>query len=106
MSITRSELEWVTGLARLQLSDEEAENLARDCRSILDYFEAIRELDVANTVPEGALERPTPTRKDIVDPDPLERPPRKIAPDWRDGFFVLPRLAALNADAVSEADGE
>ena len=101
--IKRSDVEKVAALARLELGDDELEALTRDCQSILEYFEAIREVDVEGATPAGALERPAPTRDDRVEHDPLERPPAEAAPDWREGFFVLPRLPALDGDA---ADGE
>ena len=101
--IKRSDVEKVAALARLELGDDEFEALTRDCQSILEYFEAIREVDVEGATPAGALEHPAPTRDDRVEHDPLERPPAEMAPDWREGFFVLPRLPALDGDT---ADGE
>ncbi len=37
-------------------------------------------------------------------PDPLKRPLSRIAPDWRDGFFVVPRLPGV-AGAPGKRDG-
>jgi hypothetical protein len=28
-----------------------------------------------------------------VRPEPLQRSPERTAPDWEDGFYVVPRLA-------------
>jgi aspartyl-tRNA(Asn)/glutamyl-tRNA(Gln) amidotransferase subunit C len=96
MTIERRDVEKVAALARLELEDDELEALTRDCRSILEFFEAIRDVDVKRATPEGALEHPTPARDDRVDHDPLERRPAETAPDWREGYFVLPRLPALD----------
>jgi aspartyl-tRNA(Asn)/glutamyl-tRNA(Gln) amidotransferase subunit C len=103
MSIERDDLEKVAGLARLQLSRDEAERLTRDCRSILRYFQAARDADVAGTRPLGALEHAAPLREDRVDSEPLDRALDEIAPVWRDGYFILPRLPAMDAGA---ADGD
>ncbi|UCF20576.1 MAG: hypothetical protein JSU87_03950 [Gemmatimonadota bacterium] len=98
--IERANLERLAELARLHLRADEAGELGRDCRSILDYFAAIRQLDVAGAAPADAGEGPAPLRADRVDSDRLERPLSEVAPDWREGFFVLPRLPAMDVQAA------
>jgi aspartyl-tRNA(Asn)/glutamyl-tRNA(Gln) amidotransferase subunit C len=105
MTIKRTDIEKVAKLARLELDDEELDALTHDCRSILEFFETIRDVDVEGATPTGALEHPAPTRDDRVDHDRLERPPAEMAPDWREGYFVLPRLPALDGGDAA-ADGE
>lgn len=105
MTIKRTDVERVAALARLELDDDELEALAADCRSILEFFESIREVDVEGAALSGASEPPAPTRDDKVDADRLERPPAEMAPDWCEGYFVLPRLPALDGGDVA-ADGE
>jgi aspartyl-tRNA(Asn)/glutamyl-tRNA(Gln) amidotransferase subunit C len=97
MAIERSQLEKIAELARLELSEEEATRLTRDCQAILEYFEAIRQIDPDADAAESA-ERSTALRQDRVDCDPLEGPLSDLAPLWRDGYFVLPRLPAMDAD--------
>jgi aspartyl-tRNA(Asn)/glutamyl-tRNA(Gln) amidotransferase subunit C len=106
MSTERKDLEKVAGLARLQLSRDEAERLTRDCRSILRYFQVVRDADVAGTRPLGALEHAAPLRDDCVDSEPLDHPLHEIAPAWRDGYFILPRLPAMDAGARDGGDDE
>ena len=103
MTIDRTTIERVMKLARLELDHAEIERLTRDCQAILGYFEVIRELDLDSVSPAGELERAAPLREDRIDADPLERPVEAMAPEWRDGFFVLPRLAAMDAE-VEEDD--
>lgn len=98
MTVDRMDLERIAELARLRLSEEELLRLTRDCQAILAYFEAIRSLDVSDAAPVGTLEKPTPVREDCVGGDRLERAPAEIAPAWRDGYFVLPRLPAMDAE--------
>ena len=69
MTIKRTDVERVAALARLELDDDELEALTRDCRSILEYFEAIRDVDVEGATPAGALEHAAPTRDDLVEGD-------------------------------------
>lgn len=102
MTIERSDLEKVAELARLELAEDEVEALTRDCRAILDHFEAVRAIDLSGVEPAGALERPAPLREDRVDHDRLERLLEEMAPAWREGYFVLPRLRAMEFE---EAEG-
>lgn len=99
MALERSDLLKVAELARLELSEPELEQLTRDCRAILEYFGALRELDLSSVEPWTAAGDGTPLRDDRVDPDPLLLAPEELAPAWREGFFVLPRLPAMDAEA-------
>jgi aspartyl-tRNA(Asn)/glutamyl-tRNA(Gln) amidotransferase subunit C len=100
--IDRSELDRIAELARLHLTEEQAARLVADCRSILDYFDSIKGVDLGDTAPQAEPAQAAPLREDRVAPDPLEIPPAQLAPAWRDGFFVLPRLPAM--DDVDEPD--
>ncbi len=99
MAIERSDLLRVAELARLNLSEQELEQLTRDCRAILEYFGALRELDLREVEPWGSVGEEAPLREDRVDPDTLHRAPEELAPAWRDGFFFLPRLPAMEAES-------
>lgn len=103
MSIDRAEVLSIARLARLSLTDAEVDGLTADLGGILDHMQeladaSLEEADRANEASSAA-----PLREDQVAPDALHRHPEQIAPDWREGFFVVPRLAALDDSAV---DGE
>ena len=102
MAIDRSELRRIAALARLSLSEAETERLTRDCQAILQYFETIRGIGTGTDEVEEA-ERPAPLREDRTDGDPLEGALDASAPAWRDGYFVIPRLPAMDGEAD---DGE
>jgi len=102
MAIDRSELRRIAELARLSLSEAETERLTRDCQAILQYFETIRGIGIGADEAEEA-ELPAPLRKDRIDSDPLEGTLEALAPAWRDGYFVIPRLPAMDGEAN---DGE
>lgn len=104
MAIERSDLLRVAELARLKLSEAELERLTRDCRAILEYFGALRELDLRHVEPWGSAGEAAPLREDRVDPDPLHRAPDELAPAWRDGLFVLPRLPAMEAESWDDEE--
>ena len=105
MKIRSAEVEQIARLARLELAADEVDGLAHDLASILGHMEALREVDISDTPPmEGVSEHPAPFRDDDSLPDALVRPVESFAPAMSEGFFVVPRLAALDADAPD--DGE
>lgn len=96
--IDASEVRRIAELARLELDDREVERFARDLEEILSHFRELGRLDLEEEEgPEGRELEPH-LRADVPDADPLAHGPGETAPDWRDGFFVVPRLAALDAD--------
>ena len=102
MAIDRSDLRRIAELARLSLSKAETERLTRDCRAILEYFETIRAVGTGTDEPTGA-DPATPLRDDRAECDPLEGPLDELAPAWREGYFVLPRLPAMDGEAGDDA---
>lgn len=105
----------VADLARLELSEEEVERLSEEMGRVLSRF---AELESAERETEGdggpaPGSRPgetaadgdddAPLRPDRPDADRLAQEPAEIAPEWRDGFFLVPRLEALGGDGGSEA---
>ena len=98
MAIDRSDLRRIAELARLSLSEVETERLTQDCQAILEYFETIRGIGAGTDEPTGT-DLAAPLREDRTDCDPLEGPLDELAPAWRDGYFVLPRLPAMDAEA-------
>ena len=105
MTISRDELDKIAALAQLELSEEEADGLTRDCQAILEYFEVIREVDTGDAVVDGSADRSAPLREDRIDSDPLREKLEDLAPDWREAYFILPRLPALDADALGDDGG-
>lgn len=101
MAIDRSTIRQIAELARLRLSEAETERLTRDCGAILEYFETIREIESDDTS-TVSTERPAPLREDRPDGDPLQIPLSAMAPEWRGGYFVLPRLPAMDTEDEGE----
>lgn len=93
MAVTRAEVEAVAALARLRLEPEEAERLTSDLNDILDHVAILETLDSTDDAqpPETGVR----LRDDVPGADALAAPIAEIAPEWRDGFFLLPRLPAL-----------
>ena len=96
MSITHEEILQIATLARLRLTDSESEELSHDLSQILEYVDTLASLQV----PEGErLElgpSDAPEREaGQIPPDPMAHPPTDSAPDFRDGFFVVPSPPSL-----------
>ena len=96
MSITREEILQIANLARLRLTDSESEDLSHDLNQILEYVDTLASL----SVPEGeriGLGSPEAPEREAgqIPPDPMAHPPADSAPDFRDGFFVVPSPPSL-----------
>ena len=96
MSITREEILQIANLARLRLTDSESEDLSHDLNQILEYVDTLASLEV----PEGErleLGPPEAPEREAgqIPPDPMAHPPSEFAPDFREGFFVVPSPPSL-----------
>ena len=96
MSIDRDEVLRVANLVELGVSDEEVVQLAQDIGNIVDYVSQLNQLPAGDEAPPF-LPGPAQVelREDVVAPIPLARPPSAMAPEFIDGFFVVPRLEAM-----------
>lgn len=94
MSISLDEVRHVASLARLGITDERARVAAVELSSILEHMDVLSKVDTSdvtdlNTIAQsGMILRP-----DTGPPIPLERAPADFAPQLRDGFILVPRLA-------------
>jgi len=96
MSIGRSEVLHVARLAKLAVREEELDRLVDQLNRIVDY---VAQLDAVPTDRMTAPFLPGPQaldlREDVPGPVPLARPPAEIAPEFADGFFLVPRHGAM-----------
>ena len=110
MSVERGDVERIAELARLRLSDADLDRFTLQLNSILGHMDQLAELDAEATQAEAEAgpEAGAPLRAEDARPDELHLSPAQIAPDWRHGFFVVPRLAAQERLAeggdIAEAD--
>ncbi len=95
MTISRDDLRRIARLAELDVTPEEVDRLAAQVDEIVGYVGQLADLtDRADT---GFLPGPdrAALRPDRVDPTPLDRSPADFAPEFQDGFFLVPRLPAM-----------
>ena len=96
MSITREEILQIANLARLRLTDSESEALSHDLNQILEYVDTLASLQVPEGARLGLGPPEAPARPAAqIPPDPMAHPPAGSAPDFRDGFFVVPSPPSL-----------
>ncbi len=80
-------------LARLSISEAEAESLREQLGNILDYVRQLDRLDTREVVPTShAVEMPTPFRDDRAAPFGQKEEILKNAPDRQDDYFRVPRI--------------
>ena len=96
MSVQKEDVRRIAHLARLELGDDDVARFTDQLNGILGHMDALAEVDAeaAEAEAEAGAEAGAPLRSEDVAPDALHRAPADLATAWRDGFFVVPRLAA------------
>lgn len=94
MSVTKDDVQYVANLARLQLTDEEAEGLKEDMNEILGYIDQLNELDTSDVKPlEHVTEITASKFREDQAKEPLSHEDAlKNAPDADSDYFRVPRV--------------
>jgi aspartyl-tRNA(Asn)/glutamyl-tRNA(Gln) amidotransferase subunit C len=91
--ITRDEVERVAALARLLLSDEEAERMAAELDTILEYVETLGQLDTNGVEPTShVIPLATPLRQDRAVAPLDSELALANAPEREGSAFVVPKV--------------
>ena len=94
MSISLDEVRHIAALARLGISDERARLAADELSSILAHMQVLSRVDDERGADSaGDSHNGMTLRPDAGPPIPLLRASAFFAPEMRDGFFLVPRLA-------------
>ena len=96
MSIGRNEVLHVARLAELAVREGELDRLVDQMNRIVDYVAQLDQVP-ADRMADAFLPGPASAalREDVPGPVPLARPPAGFAPEFRDGFFLVPRHGAM-----------
>jgi Asp-tRNA(Asn)/Glu-tRNA(Gln) amidotransferase C subunit len=114
MTVDRAHADRIAHLARLRFDDEELTRITAELNRILAHVESLKALDAGGAAAGGggngvaATHLATSGAPTVVDcaptrgtgaeePDALWRDLGAIAPDWREGFFVVPPLPGVHA---------
>jgi aspartyl-tRNA(Asn)/glutamyl-tRNA(Gln) amidotransferase subunit C len=102
MSVTRDEVLRIARLAELEVDEESLPALADQMSRILEYVAQLAAVPASeNTKPYVPGPDAIRFRPDEVRPWPLALPPAALAPAFREGFFVVPRLGQFEEPEAS-----
>ncbi len=98
MEITKKDIQYVADLARLNLSEEETDKLARDMDSIIRYsMDKLKELDTDCVMPmEHVLPIRNIFREDACDMSYNREEMLRNAPASDSGCFKVPKVVEGN----------
>lgn len=93
MSVDTATVKKVASLARIAISDADAERLAPELNNILGWIEQLGEVDTANVDPMTAVIPNTlRLREDVVTEGQQRDAVLQNAPQGEHGFFTVPKV--------------
>ena len=100
MAVTERDVRHIAELARLGLEPQRVAQLVGELNGILGHMEELAAVDPARYAALDPLrDAALPLRADRGPADALRHPRESFAPEMRDGFFTVPRLATHEDDA-------
>jgi aspartyl-tRNA(Asn)/glutamyl-tRNA(Gln) amidotransferase subunit C len=96
MSIGLDDVLHVAKLAELAVREDELRRLVEQMSRIVDYVATLDEVSTDSEVEAFQAGPESVTlREDVEATIPLTRPPSSMAPEFKDGFFLVPRHEAM-----------
>ena len=93
MSIDKETARCVAHLARIEVAEDQLENLAGELNGILGFMEQLNEVDVEGVEPMTSVtQMRLPRRADVVTDGDQQAAVLKNAPEAREGFFAVPKV--------------
>jgi aspartyl-tRNA(Asn)/glutamyl-tRNA(Gln) amidotransferase subunit C len=98
MSIRPDDVLHVAKLAELAVPESELPRLVGQLNRIVDYVATLSDIP-PDRIAEPFLAGPQAARlrEDVEGAAPLARRPADMAPEFRDGFFLVPRHEAMDS---------
>ena len=91
--ISTADVEKTAALAKLSFNENEKKDFTEQFNKIIGFVEKITEIDTADISPTThAVEKSNVTRRDIVQASMPNAEIEKIAPKFRNGSIVVPRI--------------
>jgi len=91
-NITDETIEYVSILAKLELSGEEKEAARKDMGRMLDYIDKLNELDTSGVEPMShVLPVQNVLREDVVTNGDGSSDTLQNAPEQKEGMFIVPK---------------
>jgi aspartyl-tRNA(Asn)/glutamyl-tRNA(Gln) amidotransferase subunit C len=104
VTVSREDVAHVARLAALALDEKSLGELTKQIGQILDYVSQLN--DLAESTSDAGNGYPGPhalLREDVARRTHLELPLEEIAPAFRDGLFLVPRLGAVGDAPEAES---
>ena len=93
MDVTKETLDYLAGLARLELMEEEKEPLLKDLNRILEFVEQLNEVNTDGVEPLVFInDEIPPLREDLIAGQLTQGEALKNAPVKDDTFFLVPKV--------------
>ena len=90
--ITNETIEYVSILAKLELSDEEREQAKTDMSRMLEYIDKLGELNTDNVEPMShVFPVENVFREDVITNSDIREQLLSNAPEQKDGMFMVPK---------------
>lgn len=94
MAVTELDVRKIAELARLSLAEGDLPAITAQLNSILSHMDVLQQVDTSTVEPvTGVGADGMPLRGDAVAPYPMNATAPMLAPESRDGFILVPRLA-------------
>ena len=96
MKIGADDVRHVARLAELAVAEDDVRVLASQLESIVEFVEQLStvEFDADRSLVALGPAR-LRLRADVVDPIPMTSVPADLAPEFKEGFFVVPKLGGM-----------
>jgi aspartyl-tRNA(Asn)/glutamyl-tRNA(Gln) amidotransferase subunit C len=98
VAVTHDDVRHIADLARLGVAPSRLDGLVSELNGILAHMEVLAQVSAGEVTDEsGSTGMPvasTPLRSDSSGPIPMLLPLESFAPETRDGFIIVPRLAS------------
>ncbi len=93
MSVDKETVQRVARLARIAVTDEQAEALREELNTILGFVEQLNEVDVTGVEPlTSVVETSMKMRDDVVTDGDIAEKVVANAPEGADHFFAVPKV--------------
>lgn len=103
MAVTREEVLHIAALARIRLEESRVDTLASELNSILKHIEVLSSAETGTVKGIAESKAGTPLRDDVSAPAAMSTGLESFAPEMKDGFIIVPRLATHEDSAESGA---
>jgi aspartyl-tRNA(Asn)/glutamyl-tRNA(Gln) amidotransferase subunit C len=100
MTIGRDQVLHAARLAEIAVADSELDELVAQMARIVAYVEQLDEVsDDETAMPYVGGPSEMRLREDVVRPEPLAHPVSGMAPEFAQGFFLVPRRGTMDDEA-------